>query len=279
MPLKLVKPTSPGRRGVVFQTYEDVTRPKPLKKALIISRKSKAGRSTDTGRVSVRHKGSGHKRQMRIIDYKRNKPGVPGEIAAIEYDPNRSSRIALVKYADGDWRYIIAPLHINVGDKIETGEGADIKDGNNLPLGSIPDGTIVHNVELKPGKGAQMVRGAGTGAQVLSKEGGYVQLRLPSGEVRRVLVECTATIGRIGAVDHKNIKLGKAGRKRHMGIRPSVRGVAMAPNAHPHGGGEGRSPIGMSSPKSPWGKPTLGKKTRNNKATNKYIMSRRTHNR
>ncbi|MBM3933680.1 MAG: 50S ribosomal protein L2 [SAR202 cluster bacterium] len=279
MPLKTFKPTSPGRRGAVLQTFEELTRSKPKKKSLIANNAKRAGRATDTGRVTVRHRGGGHKRQVRIVDYRRDKPGVVGQVDAIEYDPNRSARLALIKYVDGDWRYIVAAVGMNVGDKIETGEGADIKTGNTLPLRAIPTGTIVHSVELKPGKGAQLARSAGAGVQVLAKEGGYALLRLPSGEVRRVLADCNATVGQVGAVDHKNIKLGKAGRKRHLGIRPSVRGVAMAPNAHPHGGGEGRSPIGMSSPKSPWGKPTLGKKTRRNKSTSKYILSRRTHNR
>ena len=236
--------------------------------------KKRAGRNSK-GRITVRHRGGGHKRRLRIIDFKRDKIGVPGEITSIEYDPNRSSRIALVKYADGDWRYILAPNGLKPGDKVESGEQAEIRPGNALPLRAIPAGTTVHNVELKVGKGGQIVRGAGTSAQVLAKEDRYTLLRLPSGEMRLVLSNCMATVGQLGAVDHKNVKLGKAGRKRDMGWRPTVRGVAMSPRDHPHGGGEGRSPIGMPGPKTPWGKPALGYRTRRNKSTDKFIVRRR----
>ena len=236
--------------------------------------KKRAGRNSK-GRITVRHRGGGHKRRLRIIDFKRDKIGVPGEITSIEYDPNRSSRIALVKYADGDWRYILAPNGLKPGDKVESGEQAEIRPGNALPLRAIPAGTTVHNVELKVGKGGQIVRGAGTSAQVLAKEDRYTLLRLPSGEMRLVLSNCMATVGQLGAVDHKNVKLGKAGRKRNMGWRPTVRGVVMSPRDHPHGGGEGRSPIGMPGPKTPWGKPALGYRTRRNKSTDKFIVRRR----
>ena len=273
MPLKAVKPTTPGRRGAVFQTTDDVTRDKP-KKSLLLPLKKRAGRST-SGKVTVRHRGGGHKRRLRVIDFKRNKAGVPGEVYSVEYDPNRSARVALIKYRDGDWRYIIAPNDIRVGDTINAGENAEIRPGHALPLRSIPTGTLVHNVELKVGKGGQIVRSAGSAAQVLAKEDRYTLLRLPSGEVRQVFSECMATIGQVSAVDHKNVKLGKAGRRRHMGWRPSVRGVAMAPSDHPHGGGEGRSPIGMPGPKTPWGKPALGYRTRRNKSTDKFISARR----
>jgi large subunit ribosomal protein L2 len=223
----------------------------------------------------VRHRGGGEKRQIRIIDFKRDKFEIPASVAAIEYDPNRTARLALLHYVDGEKRYIIAPVGLKVGDKIVSGKQADIRVGNNLPLGAIPVGTMIHSVELQPGKGAQMVRSAGTSAQLLAKEGAYAQVRLPSGEVRLVLQECTATIGQVGNVEHSNIKLGKAGRKRHMGRRPEVRGSAMSPRDHPHGGGEGRSPIGMPGPKTPWGKPALGYKTRQNKRTDKYILLHR----
>ena len=273
MPLKRAKPTTPGRRGAVFETMDDITRSKP-KKSLLLPLKKRAGRDS-SGKISVRHRGGGHKRRLRIIDYKRDKLGVPGEVASIEYDPNRSSRIALIKYRDGDWRYIIAPNGLKVGDPVNAGEDAGIRLGNSLPLRAIPTGTLVHNVEMKVGKGGQMVRSAGSSAQVLAKEDRHTLLRLPSGEVRQVLSECVATVGQVGGLDHKNIKLGKAGRKRHMGWRPQVRGVVMNPRDHPHGGGEGRSPIGMPSPKTPWGKPALGYRTRRNKSTDKAIFSRR----
>ena len=273
MPLKSAKPTTPGRRGAVFQTTDDITRSEP-KKSLLLPLKKRAGRDR-SGKISVRHRGGGHKRRLRIIDYKRNKVGVPGEVSSIEYDPNRSSRIALIKYRDGDWRYIIAPNGLKVGDTVTAGENAEIRLGNALPLRAIPTGTLVHNVEMKVGRGGQMVRSAGSSAQVLAKEERYTLLRLPSGEIRRVLSECVATVGQVSAVDHKNIKLGKAGRRRHMGRRPQVRGVVMSPRDHPHGGGEGRSPIGMPGPKTPWGKPALGYRTRRNKSTDRLISARR----
>ena len=273
MPLKSANPTTPGRRGAVFQTTEDITQDKP-RRSLLLPLKKRAGRARN-GRVTVRHRGGGHKRRLRVVDFKRDKIGVPGEVSSVEYDPNRSARIALIKYRDGDWRYIIAPNGIKVGDKVVAGENAEIRRGNSLPLRSIPTGTQVHNVELSVGKGGQIVRSAGSSAQVLAKEDRYTLLRLPSGEVRQVLSECMATVGQDSAVDHKNVKLGKAGRRRRMGWRPSVRGVAMAPSDHPHGGGEGRSPIGMPGPKTPWGKPALGYRTRRNKSTDKLISTRR----
>ena len=273
MPLKSAKPITPGRRGAVFQTNDDITERKP-KKSLVKPLKRRAGRNS-RGKITVRHRGGGHKRRLRIIDFKRDKSGVPGEVASIEYDPNRSARIALIKYRDGDWRYIIAPNGLGVGDPVQAGGGAEVRTGNALPLKAIPTGTLVHNIEMKVGKGGQLVRSAGGGAEVLAKEDRYTLLRLPSGEVRRVLSECMATIGQVGAVDHKNVKLGKAGRKRNMGRRPEVRGVVMSPRDHPHGGGEGRSPIGMPSPKTPWGKPALGYRTRRNKSTDKFIQSRK----
>ncbi len=273
MPLRKLNPTSPGQRGTILQTSDDVTSTRP-KKSLLKPTKKKAGRN-NKGRITVRHRGGGHKRRLRVIDFKRNKPNVPGEVMTIEYDPNRSSRIALIKYADGDWRYIIAPVGLNVGDTVVAGERAEIRPGNALPLRSIPNGTLVHNVELKVGRGAQIVRSAGASAQVMAKEGEYALLKLPSGEMRQVLSECMATVGQVGLVDHKNVKLGKAGRSRHRGRRPQVRGVVMSPADHPHGGGEGRSPIGMPSPKTPWGKPTLGYRTRRNKSSNKFIVKRR----
>ena len=273
MPLKTRKPTTPGQRGLVLETTDDITTRRP-KKSLLRPIKKRGGRNS-SGRITVRHRGGGHKRRLRIIDFKRDKAGMPGEVTTIEYDPNRSSRIALIKYPDGDWRYILAPNGIRVGDRVEAGERCEIRPGNALPLRAIPTGTLVHNIEMKVGKGGQIVRGAGTSAQVLAKEDKYTLVRLPSGEVRYVLSACMATIGQLSAVDHKNVKLGKAGRKRNMGIRPTVRGVVMSPRDHPHGGGEGRSPIGMPGPKTPWGKPALGYRTRRNKSTNKFIVRRR----
>jgi large subunit ribosomal protein L2 len=273
MPLNRVKPTTPGRRGAVFQTTDDITSDSP-KKSLLKPLKKRGGRSRN-GRLTVRHRGGGHKRRFRVIDHKRDKAGVPGEVHSIEYDPNRSARIALIKYRDGDWRYIIAPNGLTVGDRVQAGEDAQIRLGNALPLRAIPTGTMVHNVELKVGRGGQIVRSAGSSAQVLAKEDRYTLVRLPSGEIRRVLSECMATIGQVSAVDHKNVKLGKAGRKRRQGRRPQVRGVVMSPRDHPHGGGEGKSPIGMPSPKTPWGKPALGYRTRRNKSTDKFIATRR----
>ena len=273
MPLKSHKPTTKSLRGTILLDSQDVTVRKP-KKSLVLPLKKRAGRSR-AGTITVRHRGGGHKRRLRIIDFKRNKFGVPGEVTSIEYDPNRSSRIALIKYKDGDWRYILAPLGLNVGDSINSGENASISVGNSLPLKSIPTGTQVHNIELSVGKGGQIVRSAGGSAQVLAKEDKYTLIRLPSGEIRQILNTCMATVGQLSAVDHKNIKLGKAGRKRRLGWRPQVRGVAMAPDSHPHGGGEGKSPVGMPGPKTPWGKPALGFRTRKNKRTNKFISQRR----
>jgi len=258
-------------------TFEEITRKGP-EKSLTQPLHRRAGRNHQ-GRISVRHRGGGHRRRYRLIDFKRDKDGVPGRVASIEYDPNRSARIALIFYADGEKRYIIAPLDLRVGDTIMSGERAEIRPGNALPLRNIPIGTVVHNIELYPGRGGQMVRAAGTSAQLLAKEGDYATLRLPSGEMRYVRQECRATVGQVGNTEHGNIKLGKAGRRRWLGWRPSVRGTAMDPAAHPHGGGEGRSPIGMASPKTPWGQPTLGKRTRRNKRTDKYIIRRRSKKR
>lgn len=273
MPIKVYKPTSPGRRGMSVSTFEELSRVKP-EKSLLRPLKSKAGRNF-RGKITVRHRGGGHKRRYRVIDFKRDKSGVPGRVSTIEYDPNRSARIALVTYADGEKRYIIAPLGLKVGDVVMSGPGAEIRVGSAMPISDIPVGTTIHNIELHIGKGGQLVRAAGTSAQLLAKEGRYAHVRLPSGEVRLVNVLCMATIGQVGNTDHGNIRLGKAGRKRWLGFRPSVRGSAMDPASHPHGGGEGRSPIGMPGPKSPWGKPTLGKKTRRNKSTDKWIVRRR----
>ena len=273
MAIKTYRPTSPGRRGMTVSTFEEITRTEP-ERSLLRPLRKRSGRNA-YGRITVRRRGGGHKRQYRLIDFNRDKVGISARVGSIEYDPNRSARIALLTYADGEKRYIIAPLGLQVGDAVMSGEDAEIRVGNALPLERIPLGTLVHNIELYPGRGGQMVRSAGTSAQVLAKEGEYVTLRLPSAEMRLVRKECMATVGEVGNVDHGNIKLGKAGRKRWLGRRPAVRGSAMSPRDHPHGGGEGRSPIGMSSPKSPWGKKTLGKKTRRNKATDKYIVRRR----
>jgi large subunit ribosomal protein L2 len=273
MPIKSYKPTSPGRRGMTVSTFEEITRTVP-EKSLLKSLKSKAGRNF-RGKITVRHQGGGHKRRYRVIDFKRDKFGVPARVASIEYDPNRSARIALLEYADGEKRYIVAPMALMVGDRILSGPEAEIRVGNALPIYRIPLGTMIHNVELHPGHGGQLVRSAGTSAQLLAKEGPYAQVRLPSGEVRMVNQNCMATIGQVGNVDHGNITLGKAGRSRWLGRRPSVRGSAMDPSSHPHGGGEGRSPIGMPGPKTPWGKPTLGFKTRRSKWSDKYIVRRR----
>jgi large subunit ribosomal protein L2 len=273
MAVKTYKPTSPSRRGLVSPTFEEITRAKP-ERSLVKTLRRQGGRNF-RGKITVRHRGGGHKRRYRLIDFKREKHGIPARVASIEYDPNRSARIALLVYADGEKRYIIAPLGLRVGDQVLSGPGAEVRVGNAMPLVNMPLGTQVHNVELKLGRGGQLVRAAGTSAQLMAKEGGYVILRLPSGEMRMVLDRCMATVGQVGNVDHSNIKLGKAGRKRWLGIRPTVRGSAMNPNDHPHGGGEGRSPIGMPSPKSPWGKPTLGKRTRGRKPSDKYIVRRR----
>jgi large subunit ribosomal protein L2 len=273
MAVKTYKPTSPGRRGLVGSAFEEVTKSSP-ERSLVTALRKRGGRNF-RGKITVRHRGGGHKRRYRAIDFKRDKHNIPARVESVEYDPNRSARIALLVYADGEKRYIVAPLGLRVGDEVMSGSDAEIRVGNSLPLRRIPLGTQVHNIELKPGRGGQMARAAGTSAQVLAKEGDYVTLRLPSGEMRMVLDRCVATVGQVGNVDHSNISLGKAGRKRWMGIRPAVRGSAMNPNDHPHGGGEGRSPIGMSSPKSPWGKPTLGKRTRGSKPSDKYIVRRR----
>ena len=274
MGIKKYKPTSPGRRNMSVNTYEEVTKKEP-EKSLLAPLKSKAGRNS-YGRITVRHQGGGEKRKYRIIDFKRGKDGVPGKVAGIEYDPNRSANIALIHYLDGEKKYILAPLKLKVGDMIVSGADADIKVGNSLPLQNIPVGTLVHNIELKPGKGGQMVRSAGASAQLMAKEGVYATLRLPSGEMRVVRLECRATIGTVGNLDHQNVRIGKAGRKRHMGIRPTVRGSVMNPNDHPHGGGEGRAPVGRPGPVTPWGKPALGYKTRKkNKPSDKYIVRRR----
>ncbi len=275
MGIKKYKPTSPGRRNMSVNTFEEVTKKEP-EKSLLEPLKKHAGRNV-YGRITVRHRGGGTKRKYRIIDFKRNKDNVPGKIAGIEYDPNRSSNIALVHYADGEKRYIIAPLKLKVGDVVFSGPESDIKIGNCLPLQNLPIGTTVHNVEMKAGKGGQLVRSAGVSAQLMAKEKGYATLRMPSGEMRMVRLECRATIGQVGNIDHQNIRIGKAGRKRHMGIRPTVRGSVMNPNDHPHGGGEGRTPIGLPSPVTPWGKPTMGYKTRKkNKKSDKYIVRSRT---
>ena len=273
MGIKQYKPTSPGRRGATGQTFEEITKRKP-EKALTVPLKKKAGRNAQ-GRVTVRHRGGGAKRQLRIIDFKRNNFGVPGKVAAIEYDPNRSARIALIHFADGDKRYILWPVGLKVGDTVMSGPEAEIRPGNALPLKNMPLGTAVHNVELYLKRGGQMVRSAGSSAQLLAKEGDYVLLRLPSGEVRKVLADCIATIGQVGNVEHSQMKLGRAGRSRLLGRRPQVRGSAMNPRDHPHGGGEGKAGIGMPGPKTPWGKPALGYRTRRRKDTNKYIVRRR----
>ena len=273
MALKVYRPTSPGRRGMSGSTFDEITKVEP-EKSLLRPLKKKAGRNMQ-GRITVRHRGGGAKRRLRIIDFKRDKFGVPGRVAAIEYDPNRSANIALIYYADGEKRYILAPSELSVGDIIKSGDGAEIKAGNTLPLKSIPSGTLIHNIELQKGRGGQLVRGAGAAAQLMVKEGEYALVRLPSGEVRRIRTDCLATIGQVGNIDHQSINLGKAGRKRWMGWRPTVRGSAMSPRDHPHGGGEGRSPIGMPGPKTPWGKPALGYRTRKPKASDKMIVKRR----
>jgi len=274
MAIKSFKPTTSGRRGMTTLDNSELTKVAP-EKSLVVTLKKNGGRNNQ-GRITVRHQGGGAKRKYRIIDYKRDKDGIVGTVASIEYDPNRTANIALINYADGEKRYIIAPKGLKVGDKIESGENADIKVGNNLPLANIPEGTVVHNVELKAGKGGQMARSAGSSVQILGREGRYTLLRLTSGEVRKVLSTCRATIGEVGNEDYELVNLGKAGRKRHMGIRPTVRGSVMNPNDHPHGGGEGRAPIGRKGPVTPWGKPALGYKTRKGKkASNELIVRRR----
>ena len=274
MGIKKYNPTTPGLRGMTVSTFEEITTDKP-EKSLTVTLKKHAGRNV-RGKITVRHRGGGTRPKYRIIDFKRTKDGIPAKVATIEYDPNRTANIALVVYADGHKAYIIAPKDLKVGDIIESGADADIKVGNALPLANIPLGTIIHNVELKPGKGAQMVRSAGNGAQLMAKEGEFAQVRLPSGEVRKVRMDCRATIGEVGNGDHQNISIGKAGRKRHIGIRPTVRGSVMNPNDHPHGGGEGKAGIGRVGPVTPWGKPALGLKTRKRgKDSNRYIVKRR----
>ncbi|HMO94680.1 MAG TPA: 50S ribosomal protein L2 [Tepidiformaceae bacterium] len=275
MPIKQYKPTSPGRRNASGATYSEITKKTP-EKSLTVSLKGKAAGRNNQGRITVRHRGGGNRRLYRIIDWKRDKPGVPAKVVAIEYDPNRTARIALLQYADGEKRYIIAPNGLTVGAAIMSGPEAEIRVGNSLPLANIPTGTQVHNIELTPGRGGQIVRSAGTSAQLMAKEGDYALLRMPSGEMRRVLITCVATVGQVGNVEHSLVKLGKAGRTRHRGRRPQVRGAVMNPRDHPHGGGEGRAPVGMPGPKTPWGKPTLGYRTRNNKRTDKLIVRRRT---
>ncbi|MBA4379107.1 MAG: 50S ribosomal protein L2 [Anaerolinea sp.] len=273
MAVKKYKPVTPGQRGMTGYSFDEITKSTP-ERSLLVALRRHGGRNVH-GRITVRHRGGGHRRFIRVVDFKREKQGVPAKVAAIEYDPNRTARLALLHYVDGVKRYIVAPVGLKVGDMVVSGPQAEIRPGNSLPLASIPVGTMVHNIELTAGKGGQMVRSAGSAAQLLAKEGEYAQIRLPSGEVRLVRQACYATIGQVGNLEHSNIKLGKAGRKRHMGIRPTVRGTAMSPRDHPHGGGEGRQPIGMPGPKSPWGKPTRGKKTRLNKRTNKFIVRRR----
>ncbi len=272
MPVKQYRPTSPGRRGMSVSTFEEITKTRP-EKSLTVRLKKHSGRNNQ-GKITTRHRGGGAKRAYRLIDFKRNKLDVPAKVAAIEYDPNRSARIALLHYVDGEKRYILAPLGLKVGDRVVAGADADIRPGNALPLKNIPTGTTVHNVELERGRGGQMVRSAGAGAQLMAKEGKYALLRLPSGEQRNVNILCMATIGQVGNVDHENVRIGKAGRSRHMGRRPTVRGSAMNPVDHPHGGGEGRAPIG-GQPQTPWGKPALGHKTRKNKRSDRFIVRRR----
>ncbi len=273
MGLKVYRPTSPGRRGMSGSTFEEITKSKP-EKSLLLPLKKRAGRNNQ-GRITVRHRGSGAKRRLRIIDFKRDKIGVPGRVASIEYDPNRSANIALIYYADGEKRYILSPLGLKVGDTVKSGSDAEIRPGNALPLKLIPGGTLIHNIELEKNRGAQLVRSAGAAAQLMVREGEYALIRLPSGEMRRVRSDCVATIGQVGNIDHQGIKLGKAGRKRWLGWRPTVRGSAMSPRDHPHGGGEGRSPIGLPGPKTPWGKPALGYRTRKPKSSDKLIVKRR----
>jgi large subunit ribosomal protein L2 len=274
MAIKKSNPTSAGRRFYSSATFEEVTTDKP-EKSLLAKIKKTAGRNAQ-GKITVRHIGGGNRKKYRIIDFKRNKDGIPAKVATIEYDPNRTAYIALLVYADGEKRYILAPIGLNVGDIVMSGENAEIKVGNALPLENIPVGAVLHNIELQPGKGGQLARSAGAEVQLMAKEGKYATLRMPSGEMRKVLTRCKATVGQVGNLDHELVSLGKAGRKRHMGVRPSVRGVVMNPNDHPHGGGEGKSPVGMASPVTPWGKPALGLRTRKkNKASNKLIVKRK----
>lgn len=275
MGVKSYKPTSPALRQMTVSSFEDIANKKPEKS--LITNLNKSGGRNAQGKMTIRHRGGGAKRKYRIIDFKRDKDGVPGKVVAIEYDPNRTANIALINYVDGEKRYILAPDELKVGDVIESGIDADIKVGNALPLRNIPVGTHIHNIELKRGKGAQLVRSAGVESQLMSKEGNYAQVKLPSGEFRLISLDCRATIGQVGNIEHENVDIGKAGKSRHLGIRPKVRGSVMNPNDHPHGGGEGRAPIGMPSPLTPWGKPTLGYKTRKkNKKSDKYITRKRT---
>ena len=273
MGIRKINPTTPGQRFMTVSSFEEITRKTP-ERSLLEDKKKNAGRN-NTGKITIRHQGGGARQKYRIIDFKRNKDNVPAKVFSVEYDPNRSANIALLHYLDGEKRYIIAPLGLKVGDLIVSGETADIKVGNALPIANIPVGTMIHCIELKPGKGAQLVRSAGNAAQLMAKEGAYAQVRLPSGEVRLIPMNAKATIGQVGNIDHANIQIGKAGRKRHMGVRPTVRGSVMNPCDHPHGGGEGKSPIGKPGPVTPWGKPALGYKTRKHKnPTNKYIVRR-----
>lgn len=275
MSIRKFKPTSPALRHMTVSSFDEITKTEP-EKSLVVNLNRSGGRNSQ-GKITIRHRGGGAKRKYRVIDFKRDKDGIPGKVASVEYDPNRTSNIALINYVDGEKRYILAPHNLKVGDMIESGEKADIKIGNSLKLKDMPVGTTVHNIELKPGKGGQLVRSAGTSAQLMAKEGEFAQLKLPSGEFRLVRVDCRATIGQVGNISHELITIGKAGRTRHMGIRPTVRGSAMNPVDHPHGGGEGRAPIGMPAPSTPWGKPALGLKTRKkNKKSNQYIVRRRT---
>ncbi|MDR2090788.1 MAG: 50S ribosomal protein L2 [Clostridiales bacterium] len=267
------KPTTPGRRGMSVSSYGELTKFKPEKS--LLESKDKSGGRNNTGRITVRHIGGGNRQKYRIIDFKRNKDGIPAKVAGIEYDPNRSANIALLHYADGEKRYILAPVGLNKGDAVISGAAADIKAGNSLPIENIPVGTVIHNIEMLPGKGGQIARAAGISAQLMAKEGKYATIRLPSGEVRLILLKCKATIGQVGNIEHELVSIGKAGRKRHMGVKPTVRGVVMNPCDHPHGGGEGKSPIGMASPVTPWGKPTMGYKTRKKRKSNKFIVKRR----
>lgn len=273
MAVKKFKPTSPGRRGMTGHAFAEVTRSRP-ESGLVSTLRRQGGRNFQ-GRITVRHRGGGHRRRYRAIDFKRDKLDVPARVFSVEYDPNRSARIALLHYADGDKRYILAPTGLRVGDEVKSAARAEIRPGNCMPLARMPLGTLIHNLELQTGKGGQIVRAAGSSAQLLAKEGAYAQVRLPSGEVRLIRQKCMATIGEVGNVEHQNIKLGKAGRKRHRGIRPTVRGSAMSPRDHPHGGGEGRQGIGMPGPKTPWGKPARGVRTRRNKVSRKFILKRR----
>ncbi len=277
MAVKVYKPTSAGRRGMTGHSFEEITKSKP-ERSLTEALRKHGGRN-HSGRVTVRHRGGGSKRRYRVIDFKRDKTDSAAQVIAIEYDPNRTARIALVEYEDGERRYIIAPLGLKVGDRIANGELTQLRNGDALPIRDIPVGTLIHNIELLPGKGGQLARSAGASAQLLAKEGAYAQVRMPSGEMRLISERCMATIGQVGNTDHSNVKLGKAGRTRWMGIRPTVRGSAMDPASHPHGGGEGRSPIGMPGPKTPWGKPAMGKKTRVNHRTDKFIIRRRSKGR